>query len=93
MDTNQDSATKLCNISLTDPTEPRPGGLRLNICLTSADSLRFKKLHSVWDLSTMLQASEAVQQYCKVVPKDSDDVDPLKTLHMFMVRKEMVLIF
>ncbi|KAK7694392.1 hypothetical protein QCA50_001578 [Cerrena zonata] len=89
MDTNEDSATKLCNISLTEPTEPRPGGLRINLCLTSTDSLRFKKLHNVWDLSTMLQASEAVQQFCRVIPKESDDADPLKTLHTYMIKNEL----
>ena len=90
MDTNVDSATRLCNVTLTDATEPRAGGLRLNICLSSSDSIRFKKMHNVWDLSIMLQASDAVQQFCTAVPKDNDDADSLKTLHTYMSRKEMV---
>ena len=59
---NEDKASRICNVMLTDATEPRPRGLRINLCLTSSDSIRFKKLHDVSDLSILLQASEAVQK-------------------------------
>ncbi|CAL1696456.1 unnamed protein product [Somion occarium] len=89
MDTGHDMATKLCSITLSDPTEPKPQGLRLNICLSTADSIRFKKLHDAPDLPTMLQASEPVQQFCRVTHKEAEDLNALKTLQTYMTKKRM----
>ncbi|GJE87775.1 Chromatin organization modifier domain-containing protein [Phanerochaete sordida] len=77
--------TKLCGITLSEPSEPRPNGLRLNLCYTAQTStIRLEKLHYANDVYMLLRACAPIQQYCKVTPQAADDERTFKTFSTFL---------
>ncbi|THH02520.1 hypothetical protein EW026_g379 [Hermanssonia centrifuga] len=78
---------RLCNVSLSEPTNPRPNGLRLSICYNTEDSiLQLQKLHDVSDLFLILRACAFTQQFCKFGPLDVSDVKPIGIFSSYMAR-------
>lgn len=85
------SAAKLCNISLSEPTEPRPGGIRLSLCYTAETStLQLEKLHDVTDVYLLLRACAPIQQYCKVSHKTAEDETTFNTFATYLGRRRQV---
>ncbi|KAI0936045.1 hypothetical protein AcV5_004288 [Taiwanofungus camphoratus] len=84
---DSDRAEHLCNVSLFDPTDPRPNGLRFSICLNSVDSMRFNELHNIADLHLILGACAPVQQFAKLGPQGDADADAIRTLMAYMRRR------
>ena len=90
VDVNPDRAERLCSATLSEPSDPRPGGLRLSILLGSVDSLRLAKLYNVHDLYLLLRACDTVQQFAKFGPQSDADADAMKTLTAHMERLRLV---
>ncbi|KAI0076249.1 hypothetical protein K474DRAFT_1282466 [Panus rudis PR-1116 ss-1] len=82
-----DKTEKMCNIILSEPTEPRPMGLRLNICLDQVKSIQLQKLHVISDLNMVLLACAPVQQFCKITPQETQDADGLRTLDEYLRKR------
>ncbi|KAJ3541216.1 hypothetical protein NM688_g6118 [Phlebia brevispora] len=83
-------ADRICNISLTDATNPRPEGLRLSILYkTETSILRFEKFHSVSDVSILFRACAPIQQFCKLTYQDAGDAEALEILARYMTRKRL----
>ncbi|KAI0094587.1 hypothetical protein BDY19DRAFT_913567 [Irpex rosettiformis] len=83
-----DRADRLCNVSLSELTDARPMGLRLDILYTSDVSvLRLKKFHEMTDLYMLLRACAPVQQCCKVSHAAEGDFETITTLSAWMTRK------
>ncbi|KZT06371.1 uncharacterized protein LAESUDRAFT_726201, partial [Laetiporus sulphureus 93-53] len=80
---------RLCNVELSDASEPRPSGLRFSLCLNDVDSLTMKKLHVVSDLSMILRACGMIQQYAKLGPQTPEDVSSITILATHMRRKRI----
>ncbi|KZT74733.1 hypothetical protein DAEQUDRAFT_4099 [Daedalea quercina L-15889] len=80
IDVEEGRAQRLCNVVLSDMTEPLPTGLRFSVCLSSADSIRFGKLHDVADLYMIARACGQVQQFVKFGPSEGSDTDAFNTL-------------
>ena len=91
MEVGADRADRICNVSLSDPTDARPMGLRLDILYTSEVSvLRLKKFYEMTDLYMILQACAPLQQCCKVSYAAQGDFDAMTTLGGWMARKNQV---
>ena len=91
MEVGPDRADRLCNITLSEPTDPRPLGLRLSVLYnTDVSVLRLKKFHDMPDLYLLLRACGPVQQCCKVSHSAESDVGALSTLGAWMARKRQV---
>lgn len=90
MEVGPDKAERLCNIILSEATEPRPNGDRFSLVLASADSIRMKKLHNVRDLWLILRGCNAVQQYAKVTHQEDTDATALRALSDYMGRNDLV---
>ncbi|KAI0702474.1 hypothetical protein BC835DRAFT_1320860 [Cytidiella melzeri] len=81
METGPDKADKLCNVCLSEPTEPRPLGLTMNIIYNSEVSiLRLKKFHDIPDLYMLLRACAPLQQCCRVSNAAGGDAVAIKAL-------------
>ena len=84
-------AAKLCKVHLSEPTTPRPTGLRLSICFRSTlPAFTLEKFHDVSDIHLLLRACAPVQQFCKVSHKDTGDESVLKNLAGYMARLRQV---
>ncbi|KAH9937573.1 uncharacterized protein B0H18DRAFT_1113390 [Fomitopsis serialis] len=73
-------AQRICNIALSDATEPRPNGLRFSICLDPVDSVRLGKLYEVADIYMILRSCTQVQQFAKLGPGKDSDADAVTAL-------------
>ncbi|EKM60867.1 uncharacterized protein PHACADRAFT_204012 [Phanerochaete carnosa HHB-10118-sp] len=81
-------AARLCNISLSEPTEPRPGGIRLNLCCTAEIStLRLEKLHDITDVYLLLRACAPIQQHCKVSHRAIEDEATFNAFATYLSRR------
>ncbi|EMD41671.1 hypothetical protein CERSUDRAFT_110243 [Gelatoporia subvermispora B] len=89
IDVNQDKAERLCNVKLSCITNPRPGGLRFNVCFRAADSLRLQKLHPVADLYLLLRACTTVQQLAKIEIQSDDDKEGFSAVLAYMQRSDL----
>lgn len=89
MDTSRDKAERVCEVMLSEPTEPLPGGLRFNICL-AGENIRLSAFHHLSTLHLFLQASARAQQFAKLTPAGDKDADAVKHLGMFMQRRSLV---
>ena len=90
MEVGPDQADRLCNIILSDVTEPRPTGYRLSMLLASVDSLRLMKMYSAYDVWTILRGCSDIQQFAKVTHQEERDGSALKTLTNYMSRHGVV---
>lgn len=79
-------AQRLCNVTMSDATDPRPNGLRFSICLTT-DSIRLQKIYGVADFYMVMQACSPVQQFAKVGPQDDGDAEALKAFTSYLRRR------
>lgn len=85
------AAAELCNICMTEPTTPRPNGLRFSICYNSALSrLHLERFHNISDVHLLLRACAPIQQFCKVSHKDAGDASAFETLTTYMTRRRQV---
>ena len=91
IDASRDKAEHVCDISLTDVTEPLANGLRFSIC-TPEGAIRFSSFHQLHAFPMFLQACSPTQQFAKVEPKEDKDVEPLKQLTVFMNKRALVKI-
>lgn len=89
MDVSRDKAERVVEISLHDPTEPLPNGLRFSICV-KGDSLRFSAFHDTASLPLFLEACARVQQFAKVGPHEDKDTDVVKQLSTYMMKRSLV---
>lgn len=88
MEANPDKADHFCNITLSDPTDHRPLGLRLSVLYnTNVTVLRLQKFHDIPDLYLLLRACGPVQQCCKVTHSTEKDINAVSTLGAWMARK------
>ncbi|KDQ54746.1 hypothetical protein JAAARDRAFT_347429 [Jaapia argillacea MUCL 33604] len=87
---NADQTTELCDITISDPTDPIPGCLKLSICFNSADHIRFRKLHDIADLNAILPACTTVAQAAKVGPQEASDLDAIQTLAKYMDNRNLI---
>ncbi|KDQ30537.1 hypothetical protein PLEOSDRAFT_1101525 [Pleurotus ostreatus PC15] len=76
-----DKSEHLCDICLTDVSDPLPDGLRLNILLQTVDSFRCKGLYDQMDVVQILLACKKTpQQFARVTPKEPKDTEALTAL-------------
>ncbi|KAI0670147.1 hypothetical protein C8Q78DRAFT_1039423 [Trametes maxima] len=85
MDVSREKAERVCEITLHDPTDPLPNGLRFNICL-KGDSIRLSAFHDITTLPLFLEACARVQQFAKVGPQEDKDGSAVKELATYMMR-------
>lgn len=91
IEASPDRADRLCTIQLSEPTDARPMGLRLDVLYTPEVSvLRLKKFHEMSDLYLMLRACAPVQQCCKVAHATEADFAGVATLSGWMTRNSQV---
>ena len=91
MENGPKKAEKLCKIFMADETEPKPNGLRINICYNADTSiLRLQKFHDISEVFIYLRACAPIQQYCKISPQTDEDGDALNALSTWMHRKRLV---
>lgn len=91
MELSPDRADRLCNITLSEPTDPRPRGLRLSVLYdTDVSLLRLQKFHNLADLYQLLRACAPVQQCAKVSHASESDLQALSTLGAWMSRRTQV---
>ncbi len=90
IDVSGNKADRICEIALDELTDPRPEGIRLSVCTSTVDSLRFKKLYDLPDIHLALPACGAAQQFCRVSPKADRDSSPLGTLRLYMQKRQLV---
>ncbi|EIW64911.1 uncharacterized protein TRAVEDRAFT_140212 [Trametes versicolor FP-101664 SS1] len=88
MDVSRERAERVCEISLHDPTEPLPNGLRFSICV-KGDSLRLSAFHDIASLPVFLEACTRVQQFAKVAPQEDKDTDAIKQLAIYMMKRSL----
>ncbi|KAI0824082.1 hypothetical protein BC628DRAFT_1379753 [Trametes gibbosa] len=88
MDVSPDKAEQVCEITLHDPTEPLPNGLRFSICV-KGDSLRFSAFHDISSLPLFLEACARVQQFAKVGPHEDKDTDAVTQLGIYMTKRSL----
>ncbi|KAM5538264.1 hypothetical protein V8D89_008151 [Ganoderma adspersum] len=88
VDVSRDRAERVCEIMLSEPTEPLPGGLRFNICLTG-ENIRLSAFHDLSSLHLFLLASARAQQFAKLTPAGNKDADAVKQLGAFMRRRSL----
>ncbi|KAI0359145.1 hypothetical protein OH77DRAFT_1502266 [Trametes cingulata] len=86
MDVSRDKAERVCEVTLHDPTDSLPNGLRFSICL-KGDSIRLSAFHDIVSLPLFLEACARVQQFAKVSPKEDKDVAAIKQIAMFMMKR------
>lgn len=91
MDTSEERAERVCSITLHDPSEPLPNGLRFSICLRD-DTVRFSAFHDLAFLPLLLDACTRVQQFARVGPAADDDAEALKQLGIYMLKRSLVRI-
>ena len=89
MDVRRDRAERMCEIMLSEPTEPIPGGLRFSICLTG-ENIRLSAFYDLSSLHLFLLASARAQQFAKLTPAGDKDADAVKQLGAFMKRRSFV---
>lgn len=89
MDVSREKAERVCEITLHDPTEPLPNGLRFSICL-KGDSIRLSAFQDMSSLPLFLEACTRVQQFAKVGPLQDKDADATKQLAIFMMKRAFV---
>ena len=89
MDVSRNRAERLCEVTLSEPSEPLPNGLRFSICLTS-DSIRLSAFQSLASLPLFLLASTRPQQFSKIGPMEDKDADAVKQLGTYMRNKSLV---
>ncbi|KAI0343935.1 hypothetical protein BDW22DRAFT_1327569, partial [Trametopsis cervina] len=89
MEAGPDRADRLCNVALSDPTDPLPRGLRLSVVYNpDVSMLRLQKFHDISDLYILLQACSTVQQCCKVSHAAEEDFDAISTVGGWMARTQ-----
>ena len=89
MDVSRDRAERVCEVLLSDSTEPLPNGLRFSICLTG-DSIRLSAFHALESMHLLLSASSRAQQFAKLGPLEDKDADAVKHLGLYMRKQNMV---
>ncbi|KAH9947673.1 hypothetical protein B0H21DRAFT_316591 [Amylocystis lapponica] len=89
IDVSPERAERICTAVLSDPSEPRPNGLRFSICLDSVDSLRLAKLYNVHDVFMLLRACDPVQQFAMLGSQTDDDAGMFKTFAAHLKRKHL----
>ena len=89
MDVNYETAERVCDISLSEPTEPLPNGLRFSICMPQ-DGLRFSAFYPIHALPMFLQACAPAQQFAKVGPMEDKDAQAVSQLTTFMNKRSLV---
>lgn len=91
MEVSPEKADRMCSITLSEPTDPRPLGLRLSVLYTTDVSvLRLKKFYNTPDLYLLLRACGPVLQCCKVSHSAEGDLNAVATLGAWMARKHQV---
>ena len=89
MDTSEERAERVCSITLHDPSEPLPNGLRFSICL-DGDTVRLSAFHDLETLPLFLSASTRVQQFAQVGPSEDSESDALTALAAYMKKRSLV---
>ncbi|KAI0762638.1 hypothetical protein C8Q74DRAFT_1383169 [Fomes fomentarius] len=90
MDASRKKAERLCELILSDASDPLPNGLRFNICLTDdSDSIRLSAFHDLASLPMFLAASARVQQFAKAGPLEDKDADAVKQLGTYMKNRSL----
>lgn len=89
-----DKSEHICDICLTDVSDPLPDGLRLNILLQTVDSFRCKGLYDQMDVVQILLACKKTpQQFARVTPKEPKDTEALTALTRSINRLRQVSVF
>jgi hypothetical protein len=91
VDIGEEGAQRLCEITISDVTDYLGEGLRLHILLGNMDSIRFRGLHDVSDLVTLLRASKPSEQVARLGPKSEEDAPVMKGLAAYMLKKKKVI--
>lgn len=82
---------RLCDVRLSESTQPRPNGLRMSVCYTPTDpKLHLTKFYNTADIHALLDICAPIQQYCKVTHKDEADESTFKTFSKFIARRHFV---
>lgn len=91
VETGPEKTERFCNVCLSEPTDPRPLGLRFSLCLSTENTaLRLKKFHDLSDIYLILRSCAPVQQCCKFSRQDEADAATVATLGAWMSRKRRV---
>ncbi|KAI8995359.1 hypothetical protein BD414DRAFT_435102 [Trametes punicea] len=86
MDVSRDRAERVCGITLHDPTDHLPNGLRFSICLKE-DSIRLSPFHELSCLPIFLDACQRVQQFAKLGPRGDEDASVVKEIATYMMKR------
>ncbi|KAI0374422.1 hypothetical protein BV20DRAFT_1041377 [Pilatotrama ljubarskyi] len=86
IDVSREKAERVCEITLHDPTDPLPNGLRFSICM-KGDSIRLSAFHDIASLPIFLEACARVQQFAKVTPSEDKDADAVKQIAVYMMKR------
>ncbi|TFK76887.1 hypothetical protein BDN72DRAFT_15333 [Pluteus cervinus] len=80
----------LCNVALSDCTDPPVQGMRFKIALDPMTELELTSFHDAADLGPILQACKPAEQLARLDPQDDVDTEPLKTFARYMGRMQKV---
>ncbi|TBU35002.1 hypothetical protein BD311DRAFT_649012 [Dichomitus squalens] len=86
MDVSRNRAERVCEVLISEATDPQPNGLRFSICL-SGENIRLSAFHELSCLHTFLLASTRVQQFAKLGSASDKDADALLQLGIFMQKR------
>ncbi|KAL4268000.1 Chromo domain-containing protein [Pleurotus pulmonarius] len=88
-----DKSEHICDICITDVSDPLPDGLRLNVLLQTVDSFRCKGLYDQMDVVQILLACKKIpQQFARITPKGPNDTDALTALTKSINRLRQAII-
>ena len=88
--TSAAKAERLCDVTIQDPTEHKPDGLRFSLFFQNTDSMRLNKLHDNTDLNMILPSFGAVHQFARLVPREAKDKNALDVLSKYMSSRKKV---
>ncbi|CDO70283.1 hypothetical protein BN946_scf184942.g83 [Trametes cinnabarina] len=86
MDISRERSERVCAITLHDPTEPLPNGLRFSILLKD-DNLHLSAFHDLTRLPLFLDACQRPQQFAQVGHLTAEDSDAVKQLAFYMMKR------
>ncbi|KAH9043764.1 hypothetical protein EDB85DRAFT_2080724 [Lactarius pseudohatsudake] len=91
INTEKGHKERVCNVSLSDPSEGSMERLRFSICFNSSvSSLLLEKLFSLAELQCLRPALTPVAEVAKLGPEGEADTQPLNTLFIHMSSRKLV---
>ncbi|KAH9075786.1 hypothetical protein EDB83DRAFT_2352309 [Lactarius deliciosus] len=91
INTEKGHKERVCNVSLSDPSEGSMERLRFSICFNSSVSfLLLEKLFSLAELQCLRPALMPVAEVAKLGPEGEADTQPLNTLFIHMSSRKLV---